>query len=169
MPEAQLRGLTRPSVLVLRGILAAVLVLALFAVGVYSDAVLVAIDRFWQQLLTLLGLADQAATLQQGISGLVTKRSLISVVTYSLLYTGSCLLLLVLALYDARRLRLALQLYGAVFGACAVLVLTGKLAGDAAWAYQLARRLIDFIVSPLPVIMLVPLLHWYQPPTPVRR
>jgi small-conductance mechanosensitive channel len=152
----------RPAVL-LRGALIVGLVLALFFIGIFSDAVLAAIDAFWQHLLRLLGLADQAATLQQGISGLVTKRSLISVVTYSLLYTCGCLLLLIVALNDGRRFRLVLQLYAAVFAACFALVVVGKLAGDATWAYKLARRLIDFIVSLLPVIILVPLLSWYRP------
>ncbi|TGE27296.1 XrtX-associated membrane protein [Hymenobacter metallicola] len=147
----------------LRWAVAAVLVVALFSIGIYSDTVLAAIDRFWHNLLGLLGLAGHAATVQQGISGLVTKRSLISVITYALFYTSTCLLLLVVALNSARRIRLVFVLYGAVFVICAVLVLTGKLAGDVAWAYKLARRLIDFIVSPLPVIILVPLLRWYVP------
>jgi hypothetical protein len=161
MPELPLAS-PRPAVL-LRGGLIVVLVLALFGLGIFSAEVLVAIDQFWQHGLNLLGLAQPAAALQQGISGLVTKRSLVSVGTYSLLYTCGCLLLLTLALNDKRRLRLALQLYAAVFAACFGLVVIGKLAGDAAWAYKLARRLIDFIVSPLPVIMLVPLLYWHQP------
>jgi hypothetical protein len=143
------------------------LVLVLFYFGIHSDTVLTIIDQLWQRLLGVLGVAGHGAG-PQGISSLVTKRSLVSVGTYSVLYTGMCLLLLALALRHARRIRLAFLLYGAVFVACAALVLVGKLAGDAAWAYKLARRLIDFIVSPLPVIILVPLLRWYQPETAVQ-
>ncbi|GAA4013969.1 hypothetical protein GCM10022408_28890 [Hymenobacter fastidiosus] len=147
----------------LRWVIAALLVLGIFGAGMYADVVRSASDQFWQQLLTLVGLTDRAAALQQGISGLVTKRSLVSVVTYSLLYTSGCLLLLAVVLNTTQQVWRVLQLYGAVFTTCAALFLLGKLAGDAPWAYQLARRLIDFIVSPLPVIILVPLLRWYQP------
>lgn len=157
----------RPSGL-LQGAAAILLVVAIFCIGIYSDTVLATIDAFWQHLLTLLGLGGHASTVQQGISGLVTKRSLVSVVTYSLIYTSTCLLLLTVALGSTRRMRLVFVLYGAVFVICATLVVVGKLAGDAAWAYKLARRLIDFIVSPLPVIILVPLLRWYVPAPPTQ-
>ncbi|RYU80292.1 XrtX-associated membrane protein [Hymenobacter persicinus] len=150
-----------------RWTLAALLLGALFGLGMYSDAVFAAIDAGWGSLLRLLGMAGHAATIQQGVSGLVTKRSLVSVGTYSLLYTALCLLLLAVVLNSVRRLRQVLLIYGGVFAACAVLVLVGLVA-DAAWAYKLARRLIDFIVSPLPVIILVPLLRWYQPQPPVQ-
>lgn len=167
MPDLLSRPALRPQPWrpadVLRALAAAILLVLLFTIGTYSDAVLLAADGFWQHVLAVIGLADRAAAVQQGISGLVTKRSLISVVTYSLLYTGTCLLLLVVVLYTARRIRLVFLLYGGIFVVCAVLVVLGKLAGDVAWAYKLARRLIDFIVSPLPVIILIPLLRWHQP------
>jgi hypothetical protein len=99
----------------------------------------------------------------QAVSGLITTRILPAVLTYSLLYTSACLGLLCAALYDTARMWVVLRLYAAVFGTCAVLLLGGKLLGDASWAYQLSCRLIDFIVSPLPVTILVPLLRWYIP------
>jgi hypothetical protein len=148
-----------------RGIALLALVAAIFTLGIYSEAFLNAVDQGWQHLLTLLGRPHPVA--EATVSALVTKRSLVSVGTYSLLYTGLSLLLLALALSSWPRFRLALQLYAGIFVVCAVLVGLGRVA-DVTWAYQLARRLIDFIVSPLPVIILIPLLRWQnvQPAQP---
>lgn len=139
------------------------LALGLFWAGTHDEVLFSFLTNLSHKLFQALGFSQQVAALQQGVSGQVTTRSLPVMLFYSLLYTGACLVLLFLALYDARRFRLALTLYGAVFGTCLVLLSGGKLLGDVAWAYRLARRLIDFIVSPLPVIMLVPLLRWYLP------
>ncbi|RTQ49596.1 hypothetical protein EJV47_12295 [Hymenobacter gummosus] len=143
-----------------RLLLAALLLLLLFWVGTYDEPVFAWLSAAWQRLLAALGLDGLAARLQQGTSGLVTKRSLPTVITYSLAYTGVCLLIIGL-LVPRRALRTAFWLYGGVFAASAVLVLVGKAAGDVAWLYKLGRQLIDFIVSPLPVAALVPLLRWY--------
>ncbi|MBC8085351.1 MAG: hypothetical protein H7Z21_19305 [Hymenobacter sp.] len=141
------------------------LVALLFWAGVYDETVFAALNAGWHKLLTTLGLTGQLAAVQRGISGQVTKRSLPTMVSYSLLYTSVCLLLLRLLLpRGGHRMRRALGLYAAVFVVCGLLLLGGKLAGDVPWAYRLGRRLIDFIVSPLPVIVLVPLLRWYAPP-----
>ncbi|MCB2376366.1 hypothetical protein LGH70_02150 [Hymenobacter sp. BT635] len=153
----------RPLVLVLRATVAILLVAGLFVVGLRNEPVFGLLTLAWQKLFLALGLTERAAALQQGVSGLVTTRSLPAVVSYALLYTGACLVLLSAVLFDAARMRVVLGLYAAIFGACALLLLGGKLLGDASWAYQLGRRLIDFIVSPLPVIILIPLLRWYVP------
>ncbi|TGE17822.1 XrtX-associated membrane protein [Hymenobacter elongatus] len=147
----------------LRTIVAVALVAGLFWVGLHDELVFHTLTSGWQRIFLLLGLAERAAALQSGISGLVTTRSLPAVITYALLYTGACLVLLYAALFSVARMRVVLGLYAAVFGACALLLLGGKLLGDASWAYQLGRRLIDFIVSPLPVIILIPLLRWHLP------
>lgn len=138
------------------------LVAVLFWAGVHDEAVFAVLTEAWQKVLTALGITDQLAAVQQSVSGEVTKRSLPAVLTYALLYTGVCLLLLRLVL-PARHMRLVLLLYGAVFGCCTVLLAAGRFTGDVPWVYQLGRRLIDFIVSPLPVIGLVVLLRWYAP------
>ncbi|MCC3159927.1 hypothetical protein LJ737_21995 [Hymenobacter sp. 15J16-1T3B] len=151
--------------LLLAGLLAALL----FWVGTYDVTVFTWLTAGWQRILAAIGLSDLVQHIQQGISGQVTTRSLPAMLTYGLAYTGICLLILAL-LVPRRAVRTALGLYLAVFALSALLLLGGKLAGDVAWAYQLGRRLIDFIVSPLPVIALVPLLRWHyaaaQPAAP---
>ncbi|UOQ53509.1 XrtX-associated membrane protein [Hymenobacter cellulosivorans] len=155
--------------LVVRGFTAGLLVVALFWAGMHNDLVFAVLTQTWQKIFLALGLNAAAAGPQSGVSTLVTTRSLPAVFTYSLVYTAACLGILYAALYDAARMRLVVQLYAAVFAACALLLLGGKLLGDASWAYQLGRRLIDFIVSPLPVIILVPLLRWYGTQTATTR
>lgn len=149
----------------LRVLAIAGLVLLLFWLGTYDIVVFNALDVAWQKLLVAFNLTDQLAALQRGVSGQVTRRSLLTMLTYSLLYTSICLLLVRLLLArGGHPMRQACLLYAGVFGACTLLLLGAKLAGDALWAYQLGRRLIDFIVSPVPVIILVPLLRWSASP-----
>ncbi len=134
-----------------------------FCLGIYSEEVFAGLTSLWQTILRGVGLDGALSNLQRGVSGQVTTRSLPAMLTYGLLYTACCLVLLGLLLGSVRRLKVAFLLYAAVFGACALLVVGGKLGGDARWAYQLGRRLIDFIVSPLPVIVLAPLLRLLLP------
>ncbi|GAA4382358.1 XrtX-associated membrane protein [Hymenobacter koreensis] len=148
----------------LRWLLIASIVLLLFLMGQYDERVFALLTRGWLAVFQALGLDGVLQRVQQGISGQVTGRSLPAVVSYSLVYTSACLLLLWLVLRTPARLRMALLLYGLVFCACLVLLLGGKLAGDVQWSYRLGRRLIDFIVSPLPVLVLGPLLWSYGPP-----
>ena len=133
------------------------LVVVLFLLGMNSGPVYRALTEVWAAVLPT-SLAD---SLRQGTSTLVTKKSLPAMLTYGIVYCSLCLLLIGLLLGTWRRLGLALTVYWLVFGACALLLVLGKI-GHFDWAYQLARRLIDMIVSPLPVIILVPLLHWQR-------
>lgn len=146
-----------------RWVLVAGLIGLLFYVGVYDEKVFTWLTTASQRLLHLLGLDAWAQRLQQGTSGQVTTRSLPAMLLYGLSYTGICFGILTLLL-PRPALRTALGLYGLVFALSALLLLGGKLAGDLPWAYQLGRRLIDFIVSPLPLIVLVPLLRWQHSP-----
>ena len=141
-----------------RWCLAVVLALVLFMVGVESDAIFAALTRGWQALFNLVGLGDTLARLQQGTSHLVTTRSLPAMGTYSLLYVGGCLLLLHVLLRDGRRTRWIAQLYLGLLVLYVLLMVGGRLGGNAEWAFRLSRRIIDFTVSPLPVMMLLPLL-----------
>jgi hypothetical protein len=144
---------------VARIILVLVLIGLLFYLGTYDEAVFAWLTTSCQQAIHALGLDALAQHVQQGTSGQVTARSLPAMLLYSFSYTGICLAILALLLPPPAR-RTALALYGLVFGLSAVLLLGAKLAGDVAWAYRLGRRLIDFIVSPLPLIVLLPLLRW---------
>lgn len=141
-----------------RWLLAAGLALALFMVGMQSDAVFAALTRAWQALFDLVGLGATAARLQQGTSGLVTTRSLPAMGTYSLLYVGGCLLLLHVLLRDGRRTRWAAQVYLGLLGLYVLLLVVGRLGGNVPLAYKLGRRIIDFTISPLPVMILLPVL-----------
>jgi hypothetical protein len=128
-------------------------VLVLFVVGVESETIFAALTRAWQASFEALGLGPALARWQQGTSTLVTKRSLPAMATYSLAYVGLCLLLLHVLLRDGRRTRWAAQLYGALLGLYILLMLGGRLVGNPAWAFNISRRIIDFVVSPLPVMM----------------
>lgn len=138
--------------------LAVALALVLFTVGMESDAIFAALTRGWQAVFSSVGLGNTLARLQQGTSHLVTKRSLPAMGTYSLLYVGGCLLLLHVLLRDARRTRWAAQLYLGLLALYVLLLVGGRLGGNAEWAFKLSRRIIDFVVSPLPVMLLLPLL-----------
>lgn len=141
-----------------RWLLAAGLALALFMVGMQSDAVFAALTRAWQASFDLVGLGATAARLQQGTSGLVTTRSLPAMGTYSLLYVGGCLLLLHVLLRNGRRTRWAAQVYLGLLGLYVLLLVVGRLGGNVPLAYKLGRRIIDFTISPLPVMILLPVL-----------
>lgn len=141
-----------------RGLMAALLGLALFIVGIETDAIFAALTHAWQAGLELVGLGHMIAHWQQGTSNLVTTRSLPAVATYSLGYVGLCLLLLQVLLRDSRRTRWAAQVYLGLLALYLLLLLLGRLGGNIAWAYKLGRRLIDFVISPLPVMILLPVL-----------
>lgn len=153
----QLPGAERP-LTPIRWLLAGLLVLVLFAVGMESEAIFAALTRAWQRILELLGLGAMLARWQHGTSNLVTTRSLPAMATYSLAYVGLCLLLLHVLLRDGRRTRWAAQVYLGLLGLYMVLMLGGRLAGNLPWILKLSRHIIDFVVSPLPVMMLLPVL-----------
>ena len=133
-----------------RGLLAGALVLALLVLGVYNHQALNVLTTGWERLLTALGLANAANTLQQGVDAGVTRRMLPAVATYAAAYLGLCLLLLHLLLTPAQW-QLTWRLYAGALAAYVFVAVLGKLAGNAQWAYQLSRHLLDFVVSPLPV------------------
>ncbi|MGY3088044.1 putative membrane protein [Hymenobacter sp. UYAg731] len=133
-----------------RWALMALLLLALLLIGVYDEQALSLLTVTWKRLLAATGLHRLAAAMQQGINGGITKRLLPAVATYAALYIGICLLLLRLVLAPAQW-RMALALYAGTLVVYVAIILVGKLAGDAVWAYRLSRQILDFVVSPLPV------------------
>ncbi|WP_210519241.1 XrtX-associated membrane protein [Hymenobacter terricola] len=130
------------------------LVIALLLVGVYDEAIIASFTVLWQKGLAAVGLRQQAEALQKGINGGITKRLLPAVATYALLYLGICLLLLRVLLPAPAQWRLVLRLYAGILAVYVGIALVGKLSGDAPWAYQLSRQILDFVVSPLPVAAL---------------
>lgn len=147
-----------------RLLIAAGLVFLLFWLGYASEPVFAALTRNWQLLLHALGLEHLLQKAQGGTSSEVTRRSLPAVASYALLYLAVCLLLLRVLLRPAARWWVAAQLYASAGALIVALLLLGKLSGNTIWLYQAARRLIDFLVSPLPVALLLALL-W----VPLRR
>lgn len=138
-----------------RWLLAAGLAALIFWLGAYSDELFATLTRAWSWLFEALGLGGLLARVQQGTSRQVTTRSLPAMLTYGVGYVALCLLLLRLLLRDAASWALAWQLYLGTAALTAVLLLLGKLAGNVPLLYIAGRRLIDFLVSPLPVIVLL--------------
>ena len=154
----QARALPAAPMTPLRWLLAALLAVVLFVAGMEVEAVFAALTQLWQVVFRGVGLAAVLARWQQSTSQLVTTRSLPAVGSYSLLYAAVSVLLLHVLLRSAARTRWVMQVYLGLFGLYAVLMLIGKLGGNLEWAYRVARHVIDFLISPLPVMLLLPLL-----------
>lgn len=152
-----------------RWLLVSLLVISLFLLGIYDEAILAALTKLWQKILAAVGLRQQAEALQQGINGGITKRLLPAVATYAALYLGICLLLLRLLLPAPAHWHLVLRLYAGALAVYVAITLLNKLAGDAPWAYRLSRQILDFVVSPLPVAGLYVLLRAGFGPAPTPR
>ena len=141
-----------------RRALAGLLAAALFWLGAESEVIFDFLTRAWRAVFGALGWGGALAHWQQGTSHLTTTRSLPAVVSYSLLYVAVSVLLLHVLLRDARRTRWVAQAYLGLLGLSALLLLAGRVGGNLPWALRLSRRIIDFLVSPLPVMLLLPLL-----------
>ena len=126
------------------------LLAVLLLLGVYSEQIIAGLIAAWPKLLRAVGLNQFAERLQQGLNGGIAKRPLLAVASYAALYLATCLLLLRLVLAPAQW-RMAVAIYAGTLAVYVGIVLTGKLAGDAVWAYRLSRQILDFVVSPLPV------------------
>src|SRR5690606_35008833 len=151
-PEAQ--AIALPDGLLRKALLFGLLTL-LFFTGVFTDSIFRNLDVFYYAIAEILGMNRVVNNSQAGVSSLITMRSWPSMLTYGLLYTG--LSFAFLHIYFNRRWKsmIAAGFYLLIFVACCFLIVTGKLLADATWAYKLARRLIEMVVSPLPVILLI--------------
>ena len=134
-----------------RWILAGALFGALLLVGVYNDTVFEVLTTGIHRLMAALGLYQPHAQTQPGVDANVTQRYLPAGLVYAGLYLGVCLALLWLLLPTPGQWRLVLRLYAGALAVYAVLVLLGKFTGNTVWLYRLARNLLDFVMSPLPV------------------
>ncbi|QIX61228.1 hypothetical protein HER32_08570 [Hymenobacter sp. BT18] len=136
----------------------AVLLVLLLLLGSNDSWVFSKLTQGWQHYSGSLPAALSAPT-----DPAITKRLVPVVVLYTLLYISLCLLLLALLLGTWQRFRFALYAYAGSFVLCLLLLVLGKLTHNTLGMYQLGRNLIDFTVSPLPVMGLAPLLYWYYP------
>lgn len=115
-----------------------------------------------------LGASKLPSWLQPGslvFSLLHQARSMPSVMLYSGLYLVLCLALLFLLVPAGASRRLGLLFYVGV-GLTAGLLLLGSQVGGGPTLAGLASQLVHFLVSPLPIAGLVPLLRWAAAPTP---
>ena len=119
----------------------------------------------WQAVLTraaaaVLPLPVQHA-LQQHTPAQVTARSLPGMFLYSLSYCALAGLLTALALGAVRQLPHTLRRVATAYGLGFALCVAGLVLGYAGLtgAWPLVRRLIDLLVSPLPVVVLIALYH----------
>ena len=142
-----------------RWVLVGGLLLALLLIGVFDEPLLAFLTAWWQRGLAVVGLRQQVNAMQQGISRGITTRLLPAVATYAVLYLGICLLLLRLLVATPAQWRLVLRLYAGSFVVYVGVVLLGKALGNAVWAYRLSRQVLDFVVSPIPVLGLFVLLR----------
>ena len=141
-----------------------VLIAALFSATLNNEALYVVLGHVWQKFFFVAGISPRASP---AIVGRVTEqvtntaRYALAVLTYGALYVGTCLVLLWLLLSSAPQRRIAIIFYECATLFFTVLLVAGKLGSSV--LLQLSSQLIHFIVSPVPVVVLVPLLRWYLP------
>jgi hypothetical protein len=138
----------------------------LFSATLANSELYALLGAGWQRLFIAMGMAQHLpALLQQGgaVGQLMhNAHSIPAVLSYSLLYVGICIALLYLLLPQPSQRRLAVSFYGAAGVAVLTLLIGSRIAGLPT-LHVLNIQLIHFVVSPLPVIMLAPLLRWYLP------
>ena len=127
----------------------------LLLTGVFTDYIYLYLDRLYYHVFTSLGWFAFLHQSQAEISSLVTQRSWPTMITYGLLYTALSFLFLHVYFNRNWKSLIAAGFYFIIFLACTALILTGKLLPNAELAYKLCRRLIEMVVSPLPVILLI--------------
>lgn len=141
---------------------ALLLIGVLFWATLHNELLYRLFGGFWQRTFALLGVSQQVPAIMHsgGALGQVTNqpRDIPAVLSYSVLYVGICLSLLFLLLPRRSQHRLVLLAYGAAGVAFIGLLVIGKLGSSA--SLTLSNQLIHFIVSPMPVIVLAPLLQW---------
>jgi hypothetical protein len=139
------------------------LVLILFSATMFNEQTYALLGQFWQKVFSGLGIEQHLpAILQQDspISHFMHRQhNIIAVLSYSLLYISICIGLLCLLLPDASQQRLAILFYVGA-GIVSFFLILGTKIGSIPTLTILNSQLIHFVVSPLPVIILVPLLRW---------
>ncbi len=137
--------------------------LALLLLGVFSDEVF----AFTQRMLA--GWVGRGATAQSAINPMLMRRPWYVMLPYGLIYCAVGVLTVHLYFLSLARTRVAVLCYAVAFGLIAALMVVGKLGGDIRLCYKLARRLIELVVSPMPVVLLIPTLTFFTHRPPNRR
>jgi hypothetical protein len=136
------------------------LVLLLLGATLQNERLYVLFDAWWYRLIGALGFSGGLRSSHSTVSPLLDHaRSLPAVVIYGGLYLSLCLGLLFLLVPAGKPWQLVLRFYIGAGLATGLLVLGSRVGGGPALAV-LASQILHFVVSPLPVIMLVPLLRW---------
>lgn len=131
----------------------------LFLAGVFTEQIYRAFDAFFNSVFAAFGMADDLKKSQQEVSTQLTERNWLTMISYGVLYTALCFITLHIFLNNMRKTLIAALLYGLLFGLCATFIITGKIFPSLYWPFKLSRRIIEIIVSPLPVILLMAALY----------
>lgn len=135
------------------------LLTALLLIGALTDTIYRWLDDFYANLFAEGGLLHFLQASQTNVDQSITKRSWTTMLSFGLLYTGLSMLFLHVYFADLRKTKVVVGLYGLVFFFCAVLIVVGKLS-NVLQANQLSRHLIELIVSPFPIVLLIPALSF---------
>src|SRR5688572_8945007 len=143
------------SFLTSRVILCIILGICLLLAGIYSEPIYKILTEAYHKVFLLFGLSFLASKPQAGISTLITKHSLPAIATYGIGYVLLSFLFLHVYFSNFRKSLLTIYFYASVFLVCLLLIALGKSVPALQESYKLARHLIEFIISPFPVIFLV--------------
>ncbi|MBC6609320.1 hypothetical protein H8B15_00180 [Hymenobacter sp. BT507] len=141
------------------------LVLFLFCLTWYTEEFYASLTPAWERLLAAIGIGSAMQHDEAALHLMNRTRSVPVAGLYAVLYLAACLALVRLLLVSAQQWRLAMLFYAVAGGSGILLLLVGKLLALPA-AYALSSQIIHFILSPVAVIMLVPVLRWYAPIAP---
>ena len=150
---------------IIRLVVAILFIAALFGATMNNETLYAVFGNFWQKFLSQVGSpSSQQASATLGTHTAIdqitnTSRNAPAVLIYGFLYVGICLTILVLLLPITAQRKAVFTFYGVSILVFIGLVVAGNLGGTV--LLQLSSQLIHFIVSPLPVVVLVPLLRWY--------
>jgi hypothetical protein len=138
----------------------AVLLGLLLSARWYEETIYTWLDAGWQQLSRVLPAVARAGTAGRGVQRLMERpHSVPAALLFAGGYIGLCWGLLAVLLPPGEGWRWGLRLYGGVGLASLLLLLLSHAAGLPLLA-TLASRLLHMLLSPLPVMVLVPLLRW---------
>ena len=144
---------------------AVLLIFFLFIFNIYSKSAYNVLGGCWQKIFFFIGLAQHLpSVLKEGGAlshAMINPHNVLGVITYSIFYILLCLVLLFIVEPGWRQRRLVLLFYCASI-LCSFFLLAGSGISDNAYIAAMNGNLMHFIVSPLPLIVLIPFLRWYR-------